>query len=66
MSRMTTGLKTSPTVYYISKTGHRTAEILRELSREHGTAVIVVTHDNRLENIADRVIYLEDGLIKNG
>ena len=59
-------LADEPTGNLDSKTGHRTAEILRELSREHGTAVIVVTHDNRLENIADRVLYLEDGLIKNG
>ncbi len=38
---------------------------LRGLSRE-GKAVVVVTHDPRLRDFADRIVRIEDGKIKNG
>jgi len=38
---------------------------LRALSRE-GKAVVVVTHDPRLREFADRIVRMEDGRIKNG
>ena len=38
---------------------------LRELSRQ-GKAVVVVTHDPRLRDFADRIVRIEDGKIKNG
>ncbi len=40
-------------------------ELLRELASSHGRAVVVVTHDPRLERFADRVIRVEDGRIAN-
>jgi putative ABC transport system ATP-binding protein len=40
-------------------------EELRGLSRE-GKAVVVVTHDPRLRDFADRIVRIEDGKIKNG
>jgi len=39
--------------------------LLRRLSRENGTAVLVVTHDHRLIGEVDRVIEMVDGQIVN-
>jgi lipoprotein-releasing system ATP-binding protein len=37
--------------------------MLVELAREEGSAVVIVTHDERLAAIADTVVHLDDGLI---
>lgn len=58
-------LADEPTGNLDSKTGQRIGKILRNLAKEHKTSVIVVTHDNRIENIADKILYLEDGMIKD-
>jgi putative ABC transport system ATP-binding protein len=39
------------------------SEQLAEAARAHDAAVVIVTHDSRLDDIADRVVHLEDGLI---
>jgi YHS domain-containing protein len=31
------------------------------LPKEHGKTVVAVTHDHRIEDVADRVLWLEDG-----
>ncbi len=41
--------------------GRRVVELLRQIAREHGTAVLVVSHDPRLIPFADRALHLEDG-----
>ncbi len=38
-------------------------ELLRKLAKEEGCTVLMVTHDPRIMDIADRVVYVEDGLI---
>ena len=38
-------------------------KLLHRAAKQHGAAVICVTHDPRLETYADRVIHLEDGRI---
>lgn len=37
--------------------------LLRELANERGRAVLVVSHDARLEEIADAILWLEDGRV---
>jgi putative ABC transport system ATP-binding protein len=37
--------------------------LLQRAAKEHGAAVICVTHDPRLQAYADRVIHIEDGRI---
>jgi putative methionine-R-sulfoxide reductase with GAF domain len=34
---------------------------MRVLAKEHGTTILLVTHDNRILDIADRIVHLEDG-----
>ena len=52
-----------PTAALDTKTALSVMELLRELASSHGRAVVVVTHDPRLERFADRVIRVEDGRI---
>jgi putative ABC transport system ATP-binding protein len=54
-----------PTAALDTKTALSVMELLRELASSHGRAVVVVTHDPRLERFADRVIRVEDGRIAN-
>jgi len=36
-----------------------------DLNRTQGTTLIIVTHDPEVASIAERIIYLRDGLIEN-
>ncbi|MFN0247646.1 MAG: ABC transporter ATP-binding protein [Kofleriaceae bacterium] len=54
-----------PTAALDTKTALSVMELLRELATSHGRAVVVVTHDPRLERFADRVVRVEDGLIQS-
>jgi putative ABC transport system ATP-binding protein len=50
-----------PTAALDSKTALAVMDLLRALAKERGRAVVVVTHDHRLERYADRVVRVEDG-----
>lgn len=52
-----------PTSALDSVSGQVVIKLLHRAAKEHGAAVIVVTHDPRLEAYADRVIHMEDGKI---
>ncbi|HUS27795.1 MAG TPA: ABC transporter ATP-binding protein [Kofleriaceae bacterium] len=52
-----------PTAALDTKTALSVMELLRELATQRGRAVVVVTHDPRLERFADRVVRVEDGHI---
>ncbi len=54
-----------PTAALDTKTALSVMELLRELATNDGRAVVVVTHDPRLERFADRVVRVEDGLIQS-
>ena len=56
-------LADEPTASLDSSTGHRVTELLRQLAREEGRTVFVVTHDPRILDLADRVLHMEDGSI---
>ena len=44
--------------------GAETMRLLRQLAKEQGTTVVIVSHDERLREVADRVLWLEDGRFK--
>jgi putative ABC transport system ATP-binding protein len=52
-----------PTAALDTATALSVMELLRELASVHGRAVVIVTHDHRLERFADRVVRVEDGRI---
>lgn len=56
-------LADEPTAALDGRTGIGVAAALRELTRERGCAVVVVSHDPRMLPYADRVLTLEDGAI---
>ena len=39
--------------------------ILHDIARDEGRSVILVTHDPRVEEIVDRVLWLEDGALRD-
>lgn len=55
-----------PTAALDSQSGHTVTTLLRRLAKEQGCTVLIVTHDPRIHDIADRITYLEDGsLVRN-
>ncbi len=54
-------LADEPTASLDSTSGREVVEILRQLARGQGCTILLVTHDNRILDIADRVLVLEDG-----
>jgi putative ABC transport system ATP-binding protein len=58
-------LADEPTANLDSKIGHAVATLLRTLAHEEGRSVLMVSHDARLEEVADRVLWLEDGTFKD-
>jgi putative ABC transport system ATP-binding protein len=56
-------LADEPTGNLDSKTGREVIGLLRELARERGKTVIVVTHDEAIEAVADLTAYIRDGRI---
>ena len=56
-------LADEPTAALDSTTGRTVMELLRELAHERGRAVVLVTHDSRILEFADRIVQIEDGKI---
>jgi len=56
-------LADEPTAALDSQRGHTIMELLRQLAKEEGCTVLMVTHDPRIMDVADRVVHMEDGLI---
>jgi putative ABC transport system ATP-binding protein len=59
-------LADEPTASLDSQTGREIIEIMSQLSKEHGCSILMVTHDNRILDIADRLIRIEDGRLAIG
>lgn len=56
-------LADEPTAALDAHSGLLATSLLREVCRERGDTVVVVTHDNRIFHLADRLVRIEDGLI---
>jgi putative ABC transport system ATP-binding protein len=52
-----------PTAALDAKSGRRVMDLLREVALADDRAVIIVTHDNRIFDMADRILAMEDGRI---
>jgi putative ABC transport system ATP-binding protein len=57
-------LADEPTAALDATNGRKVTELLRTLAKEQGRTVLVVTHDNRIFDLADRIVHIEDGLIR--
>jgi len=58
-------LADEPTGNLDSKTGREIMDLISSLKNKHGKTILMVTHDQHLSKITDRVIYLKDGKITN-
>jgi len=56
-------LADEPTANLDSTNGREIGDLLRALADEDGRTSLIVTHDERLATIADRVLWLEDGAL---
>ncbi|MGK7942556.1 MAG: DevA family ABC transporter ATP-binding protein [Crocosphaera sp.] len=57
-------LADEPTASLDSKSGHDVVNIMQKLAKEQGCTILIVTHDNRILDVADRIVALEDGRLK--
>uniref|UniRef100_A0A8J6ZS26 DevA family ABC transporter ATP-binding protein n=1 Tax=Desmonostoc muscorum LEGE 12446 TaxID=1828758 RepID=A0A8J6ZS26_DESMC len=57
-------LADEPTAALDKKSGRDVVEIMQNPAKKHGCTILLVTHDNRILDIADRIIYMEDGQLK--
>ncbi|MHB8960518.1 MAG: ATP-binding cassette domain-containing protein [Candidatus Limnocylindrales bacterium] len=58
-------LADEPTANLDSKIGHEIMRLLRMVAKDQGRSVVIVSHDQRIRDIADRVLWLEDGAFRD-
>jgi len=58
-------LADEPTGNLDSEKGQEVMMILHDIVRDEACTVILVTHDNRIEDVADRLLWLEDGELRD-
>ncbi len=58
-------LADEPTANLDSKQGHDVVVLLRDIAKKQGRTVVIVSHDHRIREVADRVLWLEDGRFKD-
>ncbi|MCP6761844.1 MAG: DevA family ABC transporter ATP-binding protein [Fischerella sp. CENA71] len=56
-------LADEPTAALDKQSGRDVVELMQRLAKEQGTSILLVTHDNRILDIADRIIEMEDGIL---
>ncbi|BCL36904.1 DevA family ABC transporter ATP-binding protein [Nostoc sp. MS1] len=54
-------LADEPTAALDKQSGRDVVELMQKLAKEQGCTILLVTHDNRILDIADRIVYMEDG-----
>ncbi|NEQ46977.1 MAG: ATP-binding cassette domain-containing protein [Leptolyngbya sp. SIOISBB] len=54
-------LADEPTAALDRKSGRDVVDIMHDLAKQQGCTILLVTHDNRILDIADRIVYMEDG-----
>lgn len=58
-------LADEPTAALDKKSGRDVVELMQKLAKEQSCTILLVTHDNRILDIADRIVYMEDGYLQN-
>jgi putative ABC transport system ATP-binding protein len=58
-------LADEPTASLDRRTGRTIVELIERLARREGVSVVLVTHDNRILDVADRILTLEDGRLSS-
>jgi putative ABC transport system ATP-binding protein len=58
-------LADEPTAALDSKSGREVVSLMQTLAKEQGCTILLVTHDNRILDIADCIVHMEDGRLAN-
>lgn len=58
-------LADEPTAALDAESGREVVTIFKELAEQAGCTIIIVTHDNRILDVADRIVNMVDGRIKS-
>jgi putative ABC transport system ATP-binding protein len=58
-------LADEPTAALDKKSGRDVVDLMHDLAKSRGSAILLVTHDNRILDIADRIIHMEDGRLSS-
>jgi len=56
-------LADEPTASLDKQSGQDVVRLLRQLARDRGCPILLVTHDSRIFDVADRIVHFEDGAI---
>lgn len=57
-------LADEPTAALDSKSGRDVVTLMQKLAKEQGCTILLVTHDNRILDVADRIVHMEDGRLE--
>jgi putative ABC transport system ATP-binding protein len=57
-------LADEPTAALDSKSGRDVVTLMQQLAKKQNCAILIVTHDHRILDIADRIVEMEDGCLK--
>ncbi|WP_218080569.1 DevA family ABC transporter ATP-binding protein [Anthocerotibacter panamensis] len=57
-------LADEPTAALDRQSGREVVELMQRLAKEQGCPILMVTHDNRILDIADRIMHMEDGRLQ--
>jgi len=58
-------LADEPTAALDSQSGRDVVNLMQKLAKEQGCSILMVTHDNRILDIADRIVRMEDGKLNS-
>jgi putative ABC transport system ATP-binding protein/sulfate-transporting ATPase len=58
-------LADEPTASLDKASTHTVVETLKDLTKHHGCSILLITHDTRILDMADRIIHMEDGHLRN-
>ncbi|MCM1984137.1 DevA family ABC transporter ATP-binding protein [Lyngbya confervoides] len=61
VSRPKIVLADEPTAALDKHSGREVVELMQSLAKQQGCTILIVTHDNRILDVADRIIQMEDG-----
>ncbi|MEZ6074805.1 MAG: ATP-binding cassette domain-containing protein [Pirellulaceae bacterium] len=58
-------LADEPTAALDEASGRQVVELLKKMAKEQQVTIVIVTHDNRILDVADRIVNLVDGSIRS-